>query len=90
VIPEGKIYNVKLKFTPKVATNVTEVYWHSTQKVTHNSDGSAIMEFRVDGINEIFWWILGYGDQVQVLSPKVLREKIIKAATNIVEMNNKL
>jgi len=87
MIPEGQLYNVKLRFLPKVANNVTEVQWHSTQKVTRNSDGSATVEFRVDGLGEITWWILGYGDQVQVLAPKVLREKIVEVAKSMIKLN---
>ena len=87
MIPEGRIYNIKLQFLPKVAENVTEVQWHSTQKVTRNSDGSATVEFRVDGLGEITWWILGYGDQVQVLAPKTLREKLVKVAKNMINLN---
>lgn len=90
MIPEGRIYNVKLRFLPKVAENVAEVQWHNTQKTTRNSDGSAIMEFRVDGLGEISWWILGYGDQVQVLAPKILREKIIDTAKNMIVINEKI
>ena len=26
----------------------------------------------VSGLNEIIWWILGYGDQVEVISPPKL------------------
>ncbi len=90
MIPEGRIYNIKLRFLPKVANNVTEVQWHSTQKVVRNSDGSAIVEFRVDGLGEITWWILGYGDQVQVLAPKTLRKKVLEVAKNIIELNEKI
>jgi len=90
MIPEGRIYNIKLRFLPKVANNVTEVQWHSTQKVTRNSDGSAIVEFRVDGIGEISWWILGYGDQVQVLAPKALRKRVLEMAKNMIKLNEKL
>ena len=89
MIPEGKIYNVKLRFLPKVACNVTEVKWHSTQQVTHNDDGSATIEFRVDGLGEISWWILGYGDQVKILAPRALRKKVITIAKNMVEINEK-
>ncbi|MBA7477560.1 hypothetical protein ES707_12971 [subsurface metagenome] len=87
MIPEGKIYNIKLRFLPKVANNVAEVQWHSTQKVIRNSDGSATVEFRVDGIGEITWWILGYGDQVQVLAPKELRKKVLEVSKNMVKLN---
>ena len=90
MIPEGRIYNVKLRFLPKVANNVTEVQWHSTQEVTRNSDGSATMEFRVDGIGEITWWILGYGDQVQVIAPKALRKRVLETAKNMVKLNEQI
>ena len=88
MIPEGRIYNIKLRFLPMVANNVAEVQWHSTQKVTHNSDGSATIEFLVDGLREITWWILGYGDQVQVLAPKALRNKVLETAKNMIKLNS--
>ena len=90
MIPEGRIYNIKLRFLPKVAHNVAEVQWHSTQKVVRNSDGSATVEFRVDGLGEITWWILGYGDQVQVLAPKTLRKRVLQIAKNMAELNEKI
>jgi proteasome accessory factor B len=88
MMPEGKIYNIKLRFLPMVANNVAEVQWHSTQKVTHSSDGSATIEFRVDGLREITWWILGYGDQVQVLAPKALQNKVLETAKNMIKLNS--
>ena len=90
MIPEGKIYNIELKFLPKVAKNVAEVQWHSTQKISHNSDGSVTVEFRVDGLGEITWWILGYGDQVQVIAPKILRKKVIATARNMINLNEQI
>jgi len=81
--PEGRLYNIKLRFLPQVAEDVAQVQWHNTQTVTKNSDGSVIVGFRVDGLSEITWWILSYGDQVQVLAPRILRERIAKIATNI-------
>jgi len=86
-IPEGHIYHVKLLFLPKVAKDVAEVTWHHSQKVTYNKDGSALIEFRVDGLSEITWWVLRYGDQVQVLSPKSLRKRIREIAENVVKIN---
>jgi predicted DNA-binding transcriptional regulator YafY len=87
MIPEGQIYNVKLRFLPKVAANVSEVRWHSTQKVSHNPDGSVTMEFRVDGLWEISWWIMGYGNQVQVLAPAALRQRVTRMAQGMIELN---
>lgn len=90
MIPEGRIYNIKLRFLPKVAHNVAEVQWHSSQQVRLCEDGSAIVEFRIDGLNEISWWLLGYGDQVQIMAPNALRKKIVETAKNIVRVNEQL
>jgi len=87
MVPEGRLYNVRLRFSPEVARNVADVQWHSTQTVTYQEDGSAIIEFRVDGLNEITWWVLSYGDKVQVLAPAALRQKVIKIAENMVNQN---
>ena len=45
-----------------------------------------VFEVRVDGLGEIAWWILGYGDQVEVLGPKLLRERIKRAAQGMLAM----
>lgn len=90
MIPEGRIYNVSLRFLPRVAHNVSEVQWHSTQEIQYNKDGSVTIDFRVDGLGEISWWVLGYGDQVQVLGPKALRKTVSKMAENIIKLNKGL
>ena len=87
MIREGRIYDVKLRCLPMVATNVEEVHWHSTQKTTRNVDGSIIAEFRVDGLREIMWWILGYGDQVEILAPTALRKMVIKRLEDAIKLN---
>ncbi len=88
IIPEGQLYNIKLRFLPKVAQNVAEVQWHSTQQAKWEQDGSVTLEFRVDGLGEISWWVLGYGDQVEVLAPKALRKRVAEAAKNMLALND--
>ncbi len=87
MIPEGRIHNVKLRFSRKVSRNVAEVQWHSTQKMTHNDDGTLTVTFRVDGLGEIGWWILGYGDQVEVLAPAALRKRIAHTGKRMAKLN---
>lgn len=83
MIPEGRLFDVHLRFLPKVAGNVAEVNWHPSQKVQWNDDGSIDYFARVDGLGEITWWILGYGDQVQALAPKELAERVMTVARNM-------
>ncbi|MDP6635664.1 MAG: WYL domain-containing protein [Phycisphaerae bacterium] len=83
MIPEGREYRVHLRFTPKVATNVSEVRWHRTQETQLRPDGSLDYRAKVDGLGEITWWILGYGDQVEVIAPASLRKSVIRVAKSV-------
>lgn len=71
-------YHVKIRFLNVVAGNVNEVIWHKTQRTLLEPDGSLLFEVDVDGITEIAWWVLGYGNQAQVLEPAELIEIILK------------
>ena len=77
-----------MRFSPLVAQNVAEVAWHKTQRVEERPDGSIDFHVRVSGIGEISWWILGYGDQAEVLKPARLRQLIAERAGRMMEMYN--
>ena len=76
LIPEGKEHDIELEFTPLVAMNVSEVRWHPSQRHEILDDGRCRMRFRVDGLGEIAWWLCGYADQVKIIKPKALRERV--------------
>lgn len=67
---------IVIHFKPMVARNVAEVQWHKSQKLVWQEDGSLKFYATVDGLKEIVWWILGYGDQAEVLEPPELRQLI--------------
>ena len=83
MIPEGREYRVHLRFAPKVAKNVSEVRWHKTQETELGSDGWLDYRVTVDGLGEITWWILGYGDQVEVMAPAALRKAVVTVAKSV-------
>lgn len=64
---------IHLRFTSIVARNVAEVIWHPTQRCEFAEGGSLDYYVTVSGLREILWWILGYGDQVEVIEPERLR-----------------
>ncbi len=84
MIPEGVVHDVHLHFEPKVARNVAEVRWHQSQRVEFNEDGSCEFHVHVDGLGEISWWVIGYGDQVTVHKPNALAERIVGMARGII------
>ena len=83
---DGADARVVVHFKPLVARNVGEVIWHKTQQLEFQEDGSLIYRARVSGIQEIAWWILGYGDQAEVLEPAELRRLVAKRAQNMAAM----
>lgn len=79
-------FHVRLRFSQKVAGNVEEVLWHKTQSTHRLSDGCLIFEADVDGVHEISWWVLGYGDQVEVLEPPELRQLVAERIERLAAM----
>lgn len=75
---------VAIRFKPLVARNVGEVIWHKTQRLEFQPDGSLVFRAQVSGLHEIMWWILGYGDQAEVLEPRELREMVARRARGLV------
>lgn len=86
LIPEpGPDHEVVVRFRPKVAQNVAEVMWHKTQRLEFLPDGSLDFAVTVSGLQEISWWVLGYGDQAEVLHPVELRRIIARHARGMAE-----
>lgn len=90
MIPEaGPDSEVHLRFQSLVAGNVAEVQWHKTQRHAFRDDGTLDFYVTVSGVNEISWWILGYGDQVEVLKPTKLRTLIKQRIASMARMYDK-
>jgi predicted DNA-binding transcriptional regulator YafY len=69
---KGRDSQVVVRFSKLVAKNVAEVNWHKTQRLVWRDDGALDFHVTVSGLNEISWWILGYGDQAEVVQPPEL------------------
>ncbi len=82
-------YDVELRFIPQAADLVTETVWHHTQQVTRHRDGSATLEFRVDGLNEILHWLLSWASRVKVVGPEELKLRYFQALEDALELNSK-
>lgn len=81
LIPErGRDSEILIRFSKLVSHNVAEVQWHKTQRTQFNPDGTLDFHVTVSGLNEISWWILGYGDQAEVIQPQELRKIVANRA----------
>lgn len=74
---------VRVRFDPVVAPTMADTIWHRTQQLDEHEDGSVTFSCTVAGLDEIVWWILGYGSHATVLEPPELvarvREELVSA-----------
>ena len=75
IADQGEV-EVVLRFDASVATRVAEATWHPTQALEPATDGGLVWRARVSGTIEIREWILGWGDEVEVLAPESLRDEV--------------
>jgi proteasome accessory factor B len=82
-------HEVELKFSPLIGPNVAEVNWHKTQRLRWDEDGSVRFFATVDGLDEIVWWVLGYGPEVEVIHPAELRHRVAGMAQRMLDLYKK-
>jgi predicted DNA-binding transcriptional regulator YafY len=83
ITEKGRDSAVVVRFNPLVAKNVAEVHRHKTQRLVWCDDSLLDFHATVSGINEISWWILGCGDQAEVLEPIELRRRVADRANRM-------
>jgi predicted DNA-binding transcriptional regulator YafY len=80
------IHPIKLWFDPEFAENVADTHWHDSQQIDWLPDGAIYATFKVDGLEEIVWWIMSYGHHCKVIEPPELQTRVAelhaKAAAN--------
>jgi predicted DNA-binding transcriptional regulator YafY len=74
----NRSYRVEVRFLPEATPLVLETTWHHTQKAHCHEDGSVTISFRVDGLDEIARWLLGWAGWVEVIRPPELRTMVVE------------
>ena len=74
---QDKVINVKLKFKKEIADDVIKYNFHPTQKVTRQKNGALVVTFTSSGTKSILWNIFKWGVNVEIISPKTLKEQYI-------------
>lgn len=54
--------------------------WHASQQVREMKDGTLQVSFRLDNLEEIEPWVLGWGGHARVLAPTELRARMARTA----------
>lgn len=76
--------HLKLKFSPTVRANVEEYF--NPENITYQDDGCLIVEVDWPEDEWVYANILSYGEQVEILEPEEIREKIRERAAKLFEV----
>jgi len=84
----ASLLDVKLRFTPQVAPAIKDTPRPSDQMLSAGPGGGLDLFLKVEALDEILTWVLGFGDQVEVIEPEQLRTALRNWAERIVRTHS--
>lgn len=82
-VPGNKTIRLKVRFDKTAAAHLLESSLSSDQKITECDEDEVMLEATVLDTLQLRWWLLGFGDQVEVVAPKSLRQEFAETARNM-------
>lgn len=73
VFVNAHAYDIAIRFGQTVAAHITERQWHPQQSIEKHADGSLIMRFRSNQLEETLFWTMRWGPEAEILEPPELR-----------------
>ncbi len=70
-----KEQTLRLRFYEGVGAQLEETHLTESQKLRHVDGQTIELTARLTVTEQLKWWLLGFGDRVEVLAPKALREE---------------
>ena len=79
----GGAIKLRALFTKGAAFHLEERPLSDDQKIIEQEDGRMLVTATLQDTSELRWWLLGFGDQVEVQKPKSLRQVFAQVALNM-------
>ena len=76
-------YRVRLRFDSWAAQLVRERFWHDSQELAERRDGGLDLTLQLADLAEVERWVLSWGEHVEVLGPKDLRQRIAEVGRRL-------
>ena len=81
---EGAI-QLKCLFDANVAKHLEETPLNNTQTLLPQNNGQIQLTVNIEDTAQLRWWILGFGDQIEVVAPQSLRKDISQQLNDAVK-----
>lgn len=83
VLHGGSPSEARVRFAARVAKAAVAAQVVAERNIERRDDGSAEIVFHVDDVDELVRWILGWGDQAEILEPPDVRNRIASLAREV-------
>src|SRR5206468_6410462 len=80
VFKGGDDYQVVVDFDAWGADAVRGRRWHSSQELIDHPRGGLTLKMRLNSLEEVEGWVLGFGSHAVVVGPRELRARVEKTA----------
>lgn len=84
----GKEFDVSLKFNKKLANTIKNRFYIDTQELIEQED-CCVLNMKIKLSLEFMSWVMGWGDKVEVIKPKELKDMILERANQITQLYTK-
>ncbi len=82
------VYRIKLLFPPTPGGFIMNRFWHKSQKFKERKGGFILMTLDVRICIELLGWIMQWMDNVQILSPVIIKNIIGQRIENMKQIND--
>jgi predicted DNA-binding transcriptional regulator YafY len=86
-LSQGEL-RLRARFRNEAAYHLRESSLSADQTLRAEGESHTILSATVPDSSEIRWWLLGFGDQVEVLSPKQLRQEFAGVTSGMARLYN--
>ena len=83
---DGEMIRLKVIFFDGVGRHLLETPLNNDQEVSEEGEGRLQVVATVQNSAQLRWWLLGFGDYVEVVEPRSLREEFIETVRNLTEI----
>jgi predicted DNA-binding transcriptional regulator YafY len=80
----GEVTPVRVRFAPRVAKAAMAARIVAERQIERLDDGSVEIEYRVNDVDELLRWVLGWGAQAEIVGPPEVRRRVGALAREIV------
>jgi predicted DNA-binding transcriptional regulator YafY len=78
-------YEVVVEFDAWAADEILGRRWHASQEIARLASGMVRLRMRLNNLEEVERWVMGFGTHATVVRPEVLRERLGKATQELAQ-----